>query len=519
MTTPSGTVDPLIGVMVGEFQIGGLLALGGRGRVYWATHRNLPSLRRAVKVLNDANTEADRTALLREAQAVSQVKGLNVVALHDFGRLPTAGREPYLMMELLEGETLEERLLRVEQLPFRDALDITEQVLAGLLVIHEAGLVHRDIKPSNLFLFSDASHRDVVKVMDLGLAEAKPQGSMEMGIGRTPSSNRCLTPDYASPEQFGELAVGPASDVYSLGVVLYEMVTGRLLFPTLRTEPMALGAERHRTEIPDHPCRCVPDLPEPVADFMLSLLEKNPLARPTVGAAINQVRRLREQFKDRFREGPTQVRARALARPGVETQRLDERVVARGQNAEPHRARRGLLGGALVALATLGLFIGLGGARQKPGAPLAPPAAPPIGLTTEETTAPPAPPDSSGLVVSAGAGEESLAELTPLRPISPPGGPDVRPSNSAARPKASAAASSRRSASLKAATGKCIFDAGFFEWANRRRNQLWRMADTSNPEVIALDRAVDEALTASDCQRSREALSRLSKAIGVSDDE
>jgi serine/threonine-protein kinase len=471
---PAGLLDPLIGLTLGEFRVGGLLALGGKGRVYWAEHRELPDLRRAVKVLLDSTGEAERAAFLQEAQAASKVQGLNIVALHDFGRMPTGAREPYLMMELLEGETLEARLLRLEQLPFNEALGFTQQVLAALSVIHDAGLVHRDIKPSNLFLVADPSQGVVVKVMDLGLAAARPKVLLETGVGPERSANRSLTPDYASPEQFGELAVGPASDVYSLGVVLYEMITGRLLFPALPAEPMAALALRHRREAPTDPAVYVPELPKPVTAFMLSLLEKEPQARPTVGAALNQVKRLRERFRDRLRDGPTQVRAnplvgelgqvptqvsvsvpaqaqahspspsRELSHGPRETQRLRESAVLARQETRSRglagfrSTRWGLLAGALVVgLAVVGLGVGLASTAGPDGQPLDPvsqggaPADVQAAATSDapatasgETQAggptPSVEPSGGALAMGAAASEEASEEASDLAPLEAP---------------------------------------------------------------------------------------------------
>jgi serine/threonine-protein kinase len=189
--------------------------------------------------------------------------------------MPTIQREPYLMMELLRGRTLADVLERQEELHFLDALELTEQVLAALSIIHDAGLVHRDIKPSNLFLIPDPQIGLLLKVMDLGLAAARPKGSGSTGLGVERDQHPGMTPKYASPEQFGEFAVGPASDVYSLGTVLYEMITGRMLFPVSPSDPPIKHGLRRLKEAPKSPAVHVPELPDEVSEFVLSLLEKD----------------------------------------------------------------------------------------------------------------------------------------------------------------------------------------------------------------------------------------------------
>ena len=505
----SAAIDPLIGVTIGEFRVDGYLAQGGMGRVYTATHRRLPNLRRAVKVLADTTREADHAAFMKEAQAASEVKSINIVGLHDFGFLPEGA--PYLMMELLEGQTLEAHLRDLGTIPYMEALALAQQVLAGLSAIHSAGLVHRDIKPANLFLVNDASQGVVVKVMDLGLVAARPKGHQDTGVGTEKELNRAGTPVYASPEQFGDLVVGPASDVYSLGVVLYELVTGEAPFAERPGESESALPRRHQKERPRHPGLFVPDLPESIASFMLSLLEKEPLKRPTVAAAQNQVKRLRERFRDRLREGPTQIKANPLEPPARNTDQLPPRLSTEEALAGVRGDRRPMVVVAIVgALLLLGLGIAV---RMQPDERAALEPAPLVAPPPVEVAA--AKPADEPKAIEA-------ADLRPMvapEPTKAPSGDELTalPPEPAAKPRL-AAVTKRAAPTTKAVVTRleaCTFDPAFRSSARQQREALHQVINSSHPLAQQAEMELEEGLATQNCHQVNAAMAKLERIAGV----
>jgi eukaryotic-like serine/threonine-protein kinase len=219
MTLPAGT-------RLGPYEIVAPLGAGGMGEVYRARDSRL-GRSVAVKVLPERLVE-DPEALSRferEAKAIAALSHPNILALHDVGR---EGRVAYAVMELLEGETLREELMSGAIAP-RRAVGYGVQIANGLAAAHEKGIVHRDLKPDNLFVTRD----DRVKVLDFGLAkpgaapsEATSKTQSPTVSGYTEPGTVMGTVGYMSPEQVRGLVVDHRSDIFSLGAVLYEMLTG-----------------------------------------------------------------------------------------------------------------------------------------------------------------------------------------------------------------------------------------------------------------------------------------------------
>jgi serine/threonine-protein kinase len=218
------TTDALVGKILGErFQVQELLGQGASGTIYRAEH---VTLRRkvAIKVLH---TELSRDDLAierfrREATTVAEIDNEHIVEIHDFGRTPD-GRL-YLAMELLEGETLDAVLAREKQLSVERAADVLIQVGEALMEAHAIGYVHRDLRPRNLYLAVRRGKANFVKLLDFGLAkivEADSQGAASTSLGMTFGD-----PRYMSPEQARGDRIDRRADIYQLGCVAYEMLTG-----------------------------------------------------------------------------------------------------------------------------------------------------------------------------------------------------------------------------------------------------------------------------------------------------
>jgi eukaryotic-like serine/threonine-protein kinase len=218
------------GSRLGPYEIVALLGAGGMGEVYRARDPRL-SREVAVKVLSSQRmtTPEARERFEREARTISQLNHPNVCVLHDVGR---EGDAEYLVMELVEGETLSDRLGR-GALPFETALRIGAEIAAALGAAHAKGIVHRDLKPGNVMLT-----RSGVKLLDFGLARAFDSGGPSGGLTEAATVGKALTAEgtivgtlaYMAPEQLEGKELDPRTDIFALGAVLYEMLTGKRAF-------------------------------------------------------------------------------------------------------------------------------------------------------------------------------------------------------------------------------------------------------------------------------------------------
>jgi len=217
--SPVGVAGMILG---GKYRLEVTIARGGMARVWRATHTTL-NRPVAVKFVDPVGSTKEETIerFLREAKVAASVRHKNVVDIIDFGVVPAqSGQregEPYMVMELLEGETLDQRLIR-GTMSNDEVLEVALQILSGLDAVHSAGIIHRDLKPGNVFLTHD--HDGVfARLLDFGISmdQLEAGASEKMVVG---------TPEYMSPEQaFGD-PLDARSDLYSVGVMLYEMMTG-----------------------------------------------------------------------------------------------------------------------------------------------------------------------------------------------------------------------------------------------------------------------------------------------------
>jgi eukaryotic-like serine/threonine-protein kinase len=293
---------------------------GGMGEI-WEADDTLLGRRVAIKVLAE-ELAGDPVALRRfrrEARATAKLDHPNVIRVYDF----IDGEAPFLVLELLEGHTLADRLRRDGALPALEAARIAAAVADGLDVAHRAGIVHRDIKPSNIMLTANGG----VKVMDFGIAAAWEAHS-------TTGQQLLATASYTAPERIMGARASPAADLYSLGVVLYEMLTGRPPFLADTAEQLL----RAHLEVAPRPVRSLVFwVPAEIAAACEGALAKDPAGRPaSAGALAAQLRAAVEADQasaDTFSPGGI-----GSDRPGEPTRRLsaDQTSIVR----EPHRTRR-----------------------------------------------------------------------------------------------------------------------------------------------------------------------------------
>src|ERR1700732_1439946 len=241
-----------------------------------------------LKVISDRylGDESARIRFLREARAAASVRHPNVASVLHLGR---TGSSYFYAMEFVEGETLEHLIRRSGRVEVKLALEIATQVTAGLAAVHEQNLIHRDIKPGNIMVRLKDDGTITAKIIDLGLAKAIDESASEAGI----SSPGAFAgpPEFASPEQFAGVGVDIRSDLYSLGVTLWVMVTGQTPFRGPSAEVM------YQHQHAPLPVERLKDFPQPVVVLLEKLLEKDPAQRfqnpnellkalPTVASAI-----------------------------------------------------------------------------------------------------------------------------------------------------------------------------------------------------------------------------------------
>ena len=257
--------DALVGaVMDGRYRIDAVIATGGTSTVYRGLDVRLDRPV-ALKVM-DARYAGDRDFLARfqrEARAVARLKDHALVAVYDQG---FDGGHPFLVMELIEGGTLRELLQERGPMPPHAVAAVLSPVLSGLAVAHRAGLVHRDIKPENVLISDDGD----VKIADFGLVRALAEAKI------TSTSVILGTAAYLSPEQVGSADVGPRSDVYSVGILAYELLTG--VTPFHGDSALAVAYARMDNDVPA-PSAAIAGVPRQFDDLVLAATARIPADR------------------------------------------------------------------------------------------------------------------------------------------------------------------------------------------------------------------------------------------------
>ena len=267
--------DALIGsTLAGGYVILELIGVGGMGRVYRAEQTTLGRTV-AVKIIHPAlhGDESASARFISEARTASLMNHPNSVSIIDFGRTDTG--QLYLVMEYLRGRDLARVLAEDGPLPFHRIIEILRQTLAALAEAHHVGVIHRDLKPENIVIEPMRTGGDFVKVVDFGLAKLLTDSNRP---GITASGIVCGTPDYMAPEQGRGDPIDARADLYSVGVILYQLLTGRLPFEADSPTQVVL---KHLTVSPTDPRTAAPEraIPASLALVTLSALAKEPAAR------------------------------------------------------------------------------------------------------------------------------------------------------------------------------------------------------------------------------------------------
>jgi hypothetical protein len=342
VASPAATLSH--GAQVGNYVVDKKIGEGGMGAVYVAVH---PSLGRkvAIKVLLPEHSQQPDlvTRFFNEAKTAASLRHPALVEVFDFGQLPNGAA--YLVMDFLEGESLAARLTRVKRLSAAEAVEIGRQIAAGVAAAHGQGIVHRDLKPDNVFLVPDPENpgRERVKILDFGIAKlVMPNASLSQGSKAVRTSTGMLlgTPLYMAPEQCrGSGQVDHRADIYSVGCILFMMLTGR---PPFNHEGVGEVLAAHLHE-PVPPLRSLQaGIPPALEAVVMRALDKKP--------------------EQRFQ---------TMAELAAELQRAFATPVAESEPMQVPTQRRG----GLIALAAVAV-LGAGGVYlwQQRSRPAAPPA-------------------------------------------------------------------------------------------------------------------------------------------------
>jgi serine/threonine protein kinase len=326
----------LIGSEVdGRYRVLELIGSGGMGKVYLAEHVEIGK-RVALKVLHPSYSRMPDLVerFRREARAASKIGHPNIVDVTDSGT--TADGSVYFVMEYLEGVELGSVIEREGALDVARALRITGQICRALAAAHREGIIHRDLKPENIFLITRDGTADVVKVLDFGIAKTtEAEAARERRL--TSPGMAMGTPEYMSPEQAAGRAADARCDVYALGAIMYEMVTG---IPPYSGENFMEILTKKATQDPLPPGAQRPELPGAVSDLVMAAMARNPADRPQTMEALeyelNKCLAGRGVAVAQILGMTTDPHVVATLNPGLSMRQFDDAaVVARAQTSSP----------------------------------------------------------------------------------------------------------------------------------------------------------------------------------------
>jgi eukaryotic-like serine/threonine-protein kinase len=360
--------DPYVGSIIdGRYKVETVLGEGGMGVVYRCSH-TIIGKKLALKVLRaDLARDGEVTErFLNEARSASAIGNPHIIDISDFGQLPDGST--YFVMEYLTGQSLTEAIGVGQSMPLPRLVKVARQLGEALAAAHVAGIVHRDLKPDNIFLIERGSEKDFVKILDFGIAKVSSSEGKLTRAGAVFG-----TPHYMSPEQAAGMEVDHRGDIYSLGVILYELASGKTPF----------DADNFMGVLSQHMYKAPPSLrdlapnPAEISDGLEAIVAKCLAKRAEL-----RYQSMHELVVDLERLGTGATPSAVYAEP-VEELAMPARYYGEGTESEPETKGRGLLVGVLVSL----IALAAGGAlytltNRKP------PADPPVAAAAAEPVAP-----------------------------------------------------------------------------------------------------------------------------------
>lgn len=286
-----------------KYLLNRLIARGGMGSVYSGTHVDLERPV-AVKLFQPDHT-ADPAAFerfRREARVAAKIKHPNIADIYDYGSLPDG--ESYIVMELVEGQTLLDTIRQVGQLSFGEALMLSRQITEGMEAAHHCGIIHRDLKPSNIVLTRNFDGSVMVKIIDFGIAKISEQLSADDHT-LTATGTLVGTPRYMSPEQCLGHELDARTDIYSFGVILYEMLAGQPPFDATSAIAIAL---KHVQEVPPPLEQFRENVPAELSSLITDLLSTEPAGRPQSATELkNRLAEIEDSIGGYIEEGESRL--------------------------------------------------------------------------------------------------------------------------------------------------------------------------------------------------------------------
>ena len=371
---PEAPADPaaaLVGtVLAGRYEVIKKLGEGGMGTVYVGKHTTIGK-KSAIKVLSSefAHKKDLVDRFLQEAKAASMISQENVVEITDFGDTPDGS--VFFVMEFLAGEDLSDTVKDNGPMSWDRVKPIMLQICSALQAAHDAGIIHRDMKPENCFRIKRGTNEDFIKVLDFGIAKVTSEEGEGGGKGLTRTGMIFGTPEYMSPEQAQGQKVDHRVDVYAAGVIMYELLTGRVPF----TADTFMGIlTKHMFEIPEAPSAVMPELqvPPEAENIILKAMQKDRDYRfqsmsemaeaiGSVGTGAGGVEVVSETIarpptegQMDFKGGP--VAAGVTAMPGAVSATTAPPITGPYGTVPPQRSNMGLIAGGFVALVAVGGF-------------------------------------------------------------------------------------------------------------------------------------------------------------------
>ena len=331
--------DPHLGqVLAGRYLIEAPIGEGGMATVYRARH-TLVDRPVAVKIMGAvlARDASLRERFRREAKNAASLAHPNIIEIYDYGE--TENDSIFMVMELLEGAPLAEHILHGPMSPGRVAA-LGLQIARGLARAHDFDVIHRDLKPENIFVCRLNAETEQIKLLDFGIARSMHDSRL------TNAGEIFGTPQYMAPERVTSIDAGPSADLYALGVILFEMLTGKLPF---QAEELTGFFIKHIQETPPRPSDLAPQCPRRLEELILKLLAKKPEERPVdAHQIIKELRALSSQARDSIAPPMGMTPSRPLTAPTLPPTTLDRWVRRTAifeemmQKAFPHRPPPGL---------------------------------------------------------------------------------------------------------------------------------------------------------------------------------